>query len=59
MSSPLVPAAETADALKITRRTLQNWSSSGKFPRPAYIGRRAYYLQSDIDAYIEQAVTNR
>lgn len=59
MNTSLIPATEAAATLGITRRTLQHWSSTGKFPRPAYIGRRAYYLRSDIDAHIEKAVTNR
>lgn len=48
----LVPADDAAEQLGITRRTLQNWTAAGHFPKPLRLGRRAYYQQGQIDEHL-------
>lgn len=58
MHPTLITADDTATGLGISRRTLQNWSTTGKFPRPIYIGRRAYYQQGQVDTFIQERITH-
>ncbi|WP_082353481.1 helix-turn-helix transcriptional regulator [Corynebacterium deserti] len=50
----LIGADEVADAFGITRRTLQLWAAKGYFPKPTYLGRRAYYSPAQINEFIDQ-----
>ena len=43
----LLTRQETADMLKITLPTLNNWTKAGVLT-PRYLGRRVYYRKSDI-----------
>lgn len=50
----LIPADEAAATLGITRRTLSTWARRGYFPKPTYLGRRAYYHPAQINEFIDQ-----
>jgi len=49
MTKEYLSIKEICDLLQITRQTLHNWTVKGIFPKPVKIGRRVYYLQSDIN----------
>jgi predicted DNA-binding transcriptional regulator AlpA len=46
--------AEVADRLHVSTRTLELWCHDGYFPKPIYIGRRAFWRASAVDAWVEQ-----
>ncbi|MGO2640418.1 MAG: helix-turn-helix transcriptional regulator [Corynebacterium flavescens] len=50
----LLTATETAGRLGIHRTTLQRWARAGYFPRPTYIGRRAFYEPQQISDFINK-----
>lgn len=50
----LLTVAETAEALRLDKRTLENWRSLGKGPRATRIGtRRIAYRVRDVLAFVE------
>jgi len=49
MQNDFLTIKEVSEKLQITRQTLRNWTKQGLFPSPIKIGRRVYYLQSDIN----------
>ncbi|MEU2103937.1 helix-turn-helix transcriptional regulator [Nocardia sp. NPDC004085] len=55
MSAPthaLLTPAETAARLRIHPQTLINWRGEGRGPRSFKIGRRRFYDECDVDAWI-------
>ena len=48
----LVHADEVAGQLGVTRRTLQNWTAAGRFPKPLKLGRRVFYQQGLVDEHL-------
>jgi predicted DNA-binding transcriptional regulator AlpA len=46
---------ETAEWLGVSPNTLRWWKAQGTGPRSFKIGRRVYYRQSDLDAFVEEA----
>ncbi|MGP5592096.1 helix-turn-helix transcriptional regulator [Corynebacterium flavescens] len=50
----LLTANETATELQISRTTLRRWARAGYFPRPTYIGRRAFYEPQQISDFINK-----
>lgn len=51
-SQELMRRSEVADTLGISARTLENWGREGIGPAFRRIGREAFYLRSDLDAWI-------
>jgi predicted DNA-binding transcriptional regulator AlpA len=51
-SQELMRRSEVADTLGVSVRTLENWGRDGLGPAFRRIGREAYYLRSDLDAWI-------
>jgi hypothetical protein len=51
--SPLITPQRAAEYLHVNARTLANWRVIGKSPRFVRIGRRPFYRQSDLDAWID------
>ena len=59
LSSRLIPIEEAADLMKIKKGTLQNWLSKGyKFKR-VKVGGRTYIDESELEAYLQAALTGR
>lgn len=50
----LIPADEVAATLGIARRTLGHWAQHGYFPKPTYLGRRAYYQPAQLETFIQK-----
>lgn len=49
---------QTATYLGLAPRTLANWRSRKKGPRPAMrIGRAVYYRRADVDAWLDEQAT--
>lgn len=48
----LLTANEVAELLNVHRTTLQRWARAGYFPRPTYLGRKAYYDPKQVDQFI-------
>jgi prophage regulatory protein len=46
-------AEEITKKLGISRKTLDNWVKKGLFPSPIKIGRRIFWKESEIEAYLE------
>jgi predicted DNA-binding transcriptional regulator AlpA len=51
-SQELMRRSDVADLLGISVRTLENWGREGQGPAFRRIGREAFYLRSDLDAWI-------
>jgi len=49
MNKDFLSIKEVCSMMQITRATLHNWTVQGIFTKPIKIGRRVYYLQSDIN----------
>ena len=59
LSSRLIPIEEAADLIKIEKGTLQNWLSKGyKFKR-VKVGGRTYIDESELEAYLQAALTGQ
>lgn len=48
----LLTANEVAELLNVHRTTLQRWARAGYFPRPTYLGRKAYYDPNQVEQFI-------
>jgi hypothetical protein len=48
----LLPEAEVARQLHVTRRTLQIWRSRRTGPAPTIVGRSVYYARASIAAWL-------
>ena len=44
--------SQVAGRLRIAVRTLDWWVQKGDFPTPSFIGRRAFWLSTDVDLWI-------
>ncbi len=47
----LVTKAELATELRVAKRTIENWMLWGTLPKATYLGRRAYWPRSVIEAW--------
>jgi excisionase family DNA binding protein len=56
-SSDLLTVAQTTKYLRISRTTLIRLTHAGKGPTQVKIGRRVFYKQADLDAFILAAST--
>ena len=57
----LIASEDLARMLNILPTTLREWRRMGKGPDYLRLGKRAYYRQKDVDAWIEEQLvfTNR
>lgn len=55
----LLNTAETAAALRVSRSCLYAMVSRDEFARPVKIGRRSFWLASDVDAFLCARVFER
>ena len=54
----LMDLPEVKKRTRLSRSTIYNYVSAGHFPRPRKLGlRRVAWLESDVDAWIEQRPT--
>lgn len=49
----LVTKQELLNELRLSERALESWVSSGRFPAPVRIGRRAYWSRAAIEHWKE------
>lgn len=57
---PRLTRQEAATYLGISRKTLANWASTGRYSlRYHKIGTRVIYLKSELDAWIASRVTTQ
>lgn len=54
MAQQLLTAAEVAERLRITVKTLYNWRSDGKAPKAVKINGALRWKESTVDKYIDQ-----
>jgi len=55
MDDPLIPATKLRKIVgDISDMTLWRWSKHRGFPSPTKIGRRRYWRQSEVTAWVEQ-----
>jgi predicted DNA-binding transcriptional regulator AlpA len=47
-----LPKSKVAAKLLISNRTLEYWCSNGTFPKPFYLGRRAFWLAETVEQWI-------
>jgi hypothetical protein len=52
MPQKLLTAAQTADRLGVSKRTLANWRSLGRGPRFGVLRTRVRYREADVDAFV-------
>ena len=53
----LMNTSEAAEFLRVSKRTLALWRSSGKGPKWSKIGRFVRYTRASIEAYVHQGET--
>lgn len=51
----IISKSELATLLHISPRTVDYWVSIGKLPKPAYLGRRAFWKRDEINQIIARA----
>ena len=59
LSSRLIPIEEAADLIKIEKGTLQNWLSKGSKFKRVKVGGKTYIDGSELEAYLQAALTGR
>ena len=59
LSSRLIPIDEAADLMKIKKGTLQNWLSKGSKFKRVKVGGKTYIDGSELEAYLQAALTGR
>ena len=59
LSSRLIPIEEAADLMKIKKGTLQNWLSKGSKFKRVKVGGKTYIDGSELEAYLQAALTGR
>jgi excisionase family DNA binding protein len=52
MSRKLLTAAEAAERLGVSERTLANWRSLNRGPRYGVLRTRVRYRETDVDAFV-------
>lgn len=50
--------AEAASYIGVTKKTLDTWACLGKGPRFFKPGNKVWYLQDELDRWIEERTTN-
>ena len=59
LSSRLISVEEAADLIKIEKGTLQNWLSKGSKFKRVKVGGKTYIDGSELEAYLQAALTGR
>ena len=59
ITSKLITGQDLAEQLGVCRRTIQRWTKNGTLPKPAYLGRTAYYDPSQIAEYVERQLSEK
>ena len=59
LSSRLIPIEDAAVLMKIKKETLQNWLSKGSKFKRVKVGGKTYIDGSELEAYLQAALTGR
>ena len=59
LSARLISLEEAADLMKIKKGTLQNWLSKGSKFKRVKVGGKTYIDGSELEAYLQAALTGR
>ncbi len=59
LSSRLMPIEDAAVLMKIKKGTLQNWLSKGSKFKRVKVGGKTYIDGSELEAYLQAALTGR
>jgi len=55
MKDPLLTIGEAAEYVRLPVNTMRSLRQGGRGPRAGKLGRRVYYRQSDLDAWVAAA----
>ena len=59
LSARLISVDEAAELIKIKKGTLQNWLSKGSKFKRVKVGGKTYIDGSELEAYLQAALTGR